>query len=50
MGPDGAGDCAVLEQATKCMKAELDFAAEGISSIPDRVELIGTARSSAVSQ
>jgi len=34
------GDVAKLEEATKRMKAELDFAAEGISSIPDRVELI----------
>lgn len=40
------GDVTKLEQATKRMKAELDHAAEGISSIPDRVELIETAGSS----
>lgn len=40
------GDVTKLEQATKRMKAELDHAAESISSIPDRIELIEAARSS----
>ena len=44
------GDVTKLEQATKRMKAELDHAAESISSIPDRVELIERARSSDTAQ
>ena len=39
-------DVTKLEEVTKFLAAELDRAAEGISSIPDRVELIETARSS----
>jgi len=44
------GDVTKLEQATKRMKAELDHAAKGISSIPDRIELIEAARSSDTAQ
>jgi hypothetical protein len=44
------GDVTKLEQATKRMKAELDRAAQGISSIPDRIELIERARSSDTAQ
>jgi hypothetical protein len=44
------GDVTKLEQATKRMKAELDHAAESISSIPDRIELIEAARSSDTAQ
>jgi hypothetical protein len=43
-------DVTKLEEATKLLAAELDRAAEGISSIPDRVELVERARPSAVSR
>ena len=36
----------MLEKVTKFLAAELDRAAQGISSIPDRIELIERARSS----
>ena len=39
-------DVTMLEEVTKFLAARLDHAAEGISSIPDRIELIETAGSS----